>query len=382
MIENINISNLKMMVKKSLSLAQKNLIDAFQKKYHQKKKGYIYSPLSILFSLIPLLQGTSGDVLDELVTFLLGDRSSPEMVKKVIRHLKTLKDDLNDSTVIKIENFMIANTEFQHSFMREMKTMVHIYEPYNLQNVNKINTKIEKLSRGKFTQILKYEKSTKTDPECLFEFINLVVFKTHWKTQFLEEDTKKKDFYLQKDETIPIKMMHQYDKKHYYYQNESYQLAEMLYDDEDYAFGVVLPKDTFEVPILKIKNLYRSIEELEEIKFEVLAIPRFKQRVTLDLIKFFQSVGVKSMFSGTKKDGFNKMFDDEYAGITNFEHKALIIVNEKGTEAQGLTLMRCIPMAKKPRATINFIANRPFHYYIRHLPSGVLLFVGIFKGKK
>jgi serpin B len=57
-------------------------------------------------------------------------------------------------------------------------------------------------------------------------------------------------------------------------------------------------------------------------------------------------------------------------------HKAFIDVNEEGTEAAAATAVMMVGSALRPGQPIEFRADHPFLFMIRHLPTGSIPFMG------
>ncbi len=66
-------------------------------------------------------------------------------------------------------------------------------------------------------------------------------------------------------------------------------------------------------------------------------------------------------------------------------HEAVVIVDEQGTEAAATTVCEVRKMClsiEEPEPIIEFYANHPFVYYIKHTraPDNTIVFVGAYDG--
>ena len=76
----------------------------------------------------------------------------------------------------------------------------------------------------------------------------------------------------------------------------------------------------------------------------------------------------------------NILEKEEPLSIKDYIHISYINVNEKGTEAAGVSICEYIPMGPGTEMKKEiFIANREFVFFIVHNELKLILFAGIFK---
>ena len=108
-----------------------------------------------------------------------------------------------------------------------------------------------------------------------------------------------------------------------------------------------------------------------------VSIPKFKQQYRNDLNDIIKQLGVKTIFDTSAN--FGHIFAS--TGHTNYFvskviHEAVITVDEKGTEAAAMTAIITLDSAFSRDRPIIFNANHPFAYYIRHISSNIIVFLG------
>ena len=116
-----------------------------------------------------------------------------------------------------------------------------------------------------------------------------------------------------------------------------------------------------------------------------LKLPRYETSSDTDNLEnglqgLLENLGIRQVFNPQCMDIVNMC--DRPVYVNMIRQKAMIKVNEEGTEAAAVTASGVLGGAAvdlTPRAT--FHANRPFVYVIRELSSGVILFVGKFTGE-
>ncbi|GIX69494.1 serpin B6 [Caerostris extrusa] len=110
----------------------------------------------------------------------------------------------------------------------------------------------------------------------------------------------------------------------------------------------------------------------DQKKSEV-ALPKFKLEYSKSLKKTFISLGLKRIFGAAQLDGLSDYRDVQVSKII---HKAVIEVNEEGSEASAATaiiMVRCL----KPKPIIEkFIVDHPFMFVIYNSRNNLILFMG------
>jgi len=110
-----------------------------------------------------------------------------------------------------------------------------------------------------------------------------------------------------------------------------------------------------------------------------LALPRFKISSSFDLIPAFQAAGIKLAFSDNAD--FSGMTGRPVAEgslkIGQIAHRAVVEVDETGTEAAAATAVVMMPTAAMPSKPPEvFRVDRPFLFYLIDDATGTILFQG------
>ncbi|KAL4000752.1 serpin B [Sarotherodon galilaeus] len=141
--------------------------------------------------------------------------------------------------------------------------------------------------------------------------VNAIYFKGSWNTQFKEEMTADAQFRLNKNDTKPVKMMHQKSKFPFATIPEANcKILEMPYKGNDLSMLIFLPND--------IEDDTTGLEKLEkELTYQNFAdwtrpdmmspnevdvkLPRFKMEEKYDLEKILTKMGMEDAFDIYKK---------------------------------------------------------------------------------
>uniref|UniRef100_A0A4W6G084 Leukocyte elastase inhibitor n=1 Tax=Lates calcarifer TaxID=8187 RepID=A0A4W6G084_LATCA len=240
-----------------------------------------------------------------------------------------------------------------------------------------INSWVEKQTQGKIKDVL--VQGVVNDMTRLV-LVNAIYFKGNWNKQFKENATHDVQFRLNKNETKPVKMMHQKSKFPLTFIPEaSCQILEMPYKGKELSMLIFLPNEiedgTTGLEKLEKQLTYENFVEwtrpdmMDQTEVQV-GLPRFKMEEKYDMKTVLVSMGMVDAFDAAlSMSPANDLF------LSKVVHKAFVEVNEEGTEAAAATaaimMLRCAPM---PPAM--FIADHPFLFFIRHNPSMSVLFAG------
>jgi len=100
-------------------------------------------------------------------------------------------------------------------------------------------------------------------------------------------------------------------------------------------------------------------------------MPRFKFSTATPLKETLVKLGMPDAFGAAADfsgiDGATDLF------ISNVIHQANVEVDEKGTTAAAAT---AVIIAEKGAVPLGLLVDRPFMFFVRHNPTGAILFAG------
>ena len=204
---------------------------------------------------------------------------------------------------------------------------------------------------------------------------NAIYFKANWVSEFSKSKTTADPFYLNDGTETTADTMHQ-EEVFNYGEDENSFAVELPYAGNKMSMLVVMPKGDFATfeGTLDRELLAGIVSGLEPANID-LSLPKFKIEYTVDGLKtVLISMGMVDAFNSVAAD-FSGITGDRDLFISDIIHKAVIIVDETGTEAAAVTAIvvgtTCIPDLPVPVAI-----NRPFFLFIRDKETGVILFMG------
>lgn len=202
---------------------------------------------------------------------------------------------------------------------------------------------------------------------------NAIYFKGDWVTKFKPEENRLSTFHIQSDGIVNVPMMHQ-SGNFRYAEIDGVKVLELPYVGGDLSMVIVLPKTTvaeFDQG-LDARRLSDWMAKATEQDVDI-ALPKFKFEANYELNDILSGMGMADAFDLPPAD-FSGISGKKDLYITKVIHKAVIEVNEEGSEAAAATAV--ILGTKSIRFKPEFKADRPFLFFIRHNATGSILFLG------
>ncbi len=198
---------------------------------------------------------------------------------------------------------------------------------------------------------------------------NAIYFKGSWQEEFDEGNTSKEVFYNSLRNESQVDFM-KIEENFAYTEDDNVQVLKMNYRGRDFSMLVILPREN-DIRALQ-DNLTSEIlakwnKELKTYKVNV-QLPKFKFDFDADLNEPLKKIGMARAFT-------SKTADELY--IDKVLHKAIIDVNEKGTEAAAVTAVAMTTRSMPPQYEYReFNANHPFIFVIQDNKTQNILFMG------
>ncbi len=203
---------------------------------------------------------------------------------------------------------------------------------------------------------------------------NAIYFNAAWLYPFNKQATTSGVFHLLSGSDISVPMMKQ-TKSFKYFENETYQAAELPYDGNKLSMVVLLPRadkfKTFEAS-LNGPGLSSIIQQMQPVSVN-LAMPKFSYSSQFGLKKALSDLGMPLAFIDAAD--FSGMDGQKDLLIQDVVHKAFVAVDEDGTEAAAATGV-VVGVTSVQTDIKEMTVDRPFVFLIRDIPTGSILFAG------
>ena len=346
----------------------------------EEDKNIFISPLSISIALAMTLNGAAGETEQAMTNTLQLQGLDSESINVGYAALRGALQTSDPKVVLTIANSLWARQDvpFNQDFLQrnneyfgaEISTL-DFMDPNTLTTINQwVHTN----TNGKIPKIL-----DEINSDLVLFLINAIYFKGTWQTEFDPAHTRDGTFHLATGDEKQVPMMTRtgdYLSSDNY--DEMFQAISIPYGDGRMSMYVFLPYresdlNTF-LDGLNTENWEDWISQFREQEI-FLSMPKFKLEYEKTLNNPLQALGMEIAFAPGRAD-FSRMADLEALGknlyIGEVLHKAVVEVNEEGTEAAAVTSVGIRATSLPPQ----FIADRPFFFAIRDNETKTVLFMG------
>ena len=344
------------------------------------KENIFFSPFSIEVALAMTTAGAKKETLKQMLTVLHLDSNYHSEFKAL---LSQLKENKNFELFIANRIWGQSGNPYYPDFLNLLR------KNYNADLVSmnfkgepdpsriKINEWVQEQTKDKIKDLLSPGLITASTDLVL---TNAMYFKGSWVYSFDKENTKDGEFQVSTTQKKLIPFMH-LKKGFGYTENSELQYLQLPYKGDQLVMDIILPKPEVQLSSIEQKLSTQFFTDLTKQAFpqEVyLSLPKFKAESELKLAETLKTLGMPLAFNREMAnfEGIRKLNPTERLYISAVVHKAFVDVNEEGTEAAAATAVVVDYALSSPPPPKIFKANRPFLFFIRHLKSNTILFMG------
>lgn len=236
-----------------------------------------------------------------------------------------------------------------------------------------INDWVEEQTEGKIPDLLPQGSVTSLTRLVL---ANAVYFNAAWRYPFEKAATQPRPFTRLDGSRADVPMMSQV-KGLPYARGDGYQAVELPYDGGELSLVVLLPDvGTFEQfeRSLSPERVEAGLKALKP-RPVALTMPKFSYQSSFGLAEILSGMGMTSAMAPGQAD-FSGMDGSRELFISSVIHKAIVVVDEQGTEAAAATGAVVGITSAPADQPVVLAVDRPFILLIRDINSGTLLFMG------
>ncbi|KAK8772602.1 hypothetical protein V5799_024161 [Amblyomma americanum] len=339
-----------------------------------------FSPYSVSTAMAMAYVGSRGETqhdLHQALSYSTAGLTPDHVPSAHAQHTHLLRAPSNST--VRVANAAVVQNEY--SVLREYLDLLS--QSFGAEvnraglndelSLNSINDWVKNKTEGKIEKLL----SQPLPPNSKLVLLNAIYFKGLWSTPFEPAATSKAPFFNAGAHSVEVDTMHAQLQAGYAEDEETNSdVVDIPYAGLDYSMTIVLPKQRTGAEALRRSLTWpvfqRLLSKLSNTVVDV-ALPKFKLE------------GEYLLKAPLSELGASKAFDEEHAdfsGITgnrdlviyDVVHKAVVEVNEEGSEAAGATGV--IFYTKSAIVGVPFVVNHPFLFFIRNRQTGDVLFAG------
>lgn len=330
------------------------------------------SPLSISIALTMTYNGAIGETERAMAEVLEIDGLDLATINHSNAALRTSLESSGPKVEISIANSIWARqgVEFNSDFL-DRNRLFFGAEIASLdfsapEATATINEWVSTNTKGKIKKIVQ-----EIDPGTLLFLINAIYFKGSWQEEFDKSKTRPDIFYLSDGSEKRVPMMRR-EGAYPYFRGEHFEAAGLPYGDGDVIMYIFLPNHDSNLneflSSLSAKNWASWLPQFSPVREEsMMILPRFKLEYEVSLNDTLKALGMDIAF-GSGAD-FSGMGPSLF--ISDVRHKAVVEVNEEGTEAAAVTVV--VGVTSLPPI---FRVDRPFFFAIYDAETKAILFMG------
>lgn len=339
------------------------------------EKNIFISPFSISTALAMTYNGADTTTKEAMAKALKYEgieidamNSSYEALLGYLNSMKDIKLDMGNS--IWIREGQKIKPEFLSTNKKTFDAHIQELDFSKADSVDKINKWIDNATKGKITKMLEPPIS----PDVIMYLINAVYFKGQWEKKFDSKMTFTGKFHAEDGSSEDVQLMSRQGEVDYG-SIDGDKVVRLPYGKGKTAMYCVLPDEG-----IKINDFIKTLdgEKWNQIRNSVSKT----DDVLLQIPKFKMEYGIKKLNDSLEVLGMGEAFSDsaDFSGIrkgisiSRVLHKAVIEVNEEGSEAAGATVVEVKETAAAE--PVRFIADRPFLFFITDDDTGTILFMG------
>ncbi|XP_076316018.1 intracellular coagulation inhibitor 2-like [Tachypleus tridentatus] len=360
-------------------------IDLYKRLSSRGNDQVCFSPFSLSTALTMAYLGAKGETAAEMrnaLGFLKAGLEVEEISRSFYEAFEQLQNDQKDYQLNLADMALIqANYRVLEDYKRTLEDNLHAdtrsvdFGSNGLGVKDLVNSWVSSKTHNKITSLLSKPLHSLTR---LF-LLNAVYFKGVWTTQFDPKKTVPLPFFNQNQLSKSVPMMKVTSEFPYNYDsNLRCQVLELPYKGDRISMVIILPEKGYGLKkvesLLTSDSLNRLLNNLLVMKVDV-TLPKFKLEDSPKVKQYLQDMGIKRAFSNAADFSGISGHQDLY--VSDILHKAMIEVNEEGSEAAAVTGVILIKSASVHEDRVQiFNVDHPFLFIIRDKISGMILFMG------
>ncbi|NXN27757.1 ZPI inhibitor, partial [Nycticryphes semicollaris] len=308
----------------------------------------IISPLSVSTLMTAYMLASKGETHRQIVKSLnllaLKDKADHH-------HLPALFKQLKDNITMN-EELLLVQVDFQN--FTQAKSVIN-------QNINK-------RTKGKIPELFE-----ELDRHTKLLLVDYIVFKGKWVYPFNSKFTEVETFHINKYRSVQVPMMFKSDKVNSTFdENLRCTVIKLPYKGKAHMLIVIPEKEGDYISLedhLTAELVESWLGNMKTRKVDI-SFPKFKLEQKYKMKKLLHALGIKNLF--TRTANLSHLTDEKYVAVSQIVQKAVIEVDEEGTEATAASGSEITAFTVPPVIKV----DQPFLFMIFEETFKTLLFIG------
>ena len=350
----------------------------------QQNNNTLISPFSLSVALAMARNGAAGETERAIISTLQLQALDPKLINVNYVYLQRALQAPDSKVTLEIANALWAADDIEldpgfldrnNQFLDTEIATLDFTEP---TNVSTINDSVNVNTNGTIPSVV-----DAIDPETIACLISGIYFKGSWQEEFDTSQTLDEPFYLANGDKEQVPMMRRTDW-YPYYTGDQFQVVSLPYGNGQMGMYIFLPnRDTdlntfFER--LNVENWERWMSQFSQREVS-LVMPKFKLQYSVELKAALERLAMDIAFDEDRADFSRMTVSSTPVFISYLTHRAVVEVNEEGTEASTGSFVFFDEPASETAADafvppIPFVVDRPFFFAIRDNQTKTVLFMG------
>ncbi|NWU50263.1 ZPI inhibitor, partial [Dromas ardeola] len=308
----------------------------------------IISPLSVSALMTAYMLAAKGETHRQLVKGLNLHALKERMDH---HHLPALFKQLKDNITMN-EELLLVQVDFQN--FTQAKSVIN-------QNINK-------RTKGKIPQLFE-----ELDRHTKLLLVDYIIFKGKWVYPFNSKFTEMETFHINKYRSVKVPMMFKSDKVNSTFdENLRCTVIKLPYKGKAHMLIVIPEKEGDYISLedhLTTELVESWLGNMKARKVDI-SFPKFKLEQKYKMRKLLHALGIKNLF--TRTADLSHLTDEGYVAVSQVVQKAVIEVDEEGTEATAASGSEITAFTVPPVIKV----DQPFLFMIFEETFKTLLFIG------
>jgi len=353
----------------------------------------LFSPISILTTINMLLLGTKGNTKAEIIQALGYPRYTSQVHTQFQQIIKSMNKDIGVQVVTsnalftQVDNFSVKpsyKTRLRQHYGKQVEIVPVDFTKRPRTALQRMNRFVSSKTNNLIKNMFKHSVA----PDTKIVASNCLYFNGTWEYEFLMEagfTGEDGDFNSFRGKSIPVTyMIHPaFDFPYLKDDNLGMEILSLPYE-HDVRNAEISEAHMF--LLLPTRSGQQAFEELESTLvgtdfqdifsrmkpvYGDLELPRMRLEFQDNLKPTLEKLGINRLFSGQPSQDFSPLTDDwDQLKLDTLQHKAVLKITEKGTEAAAATM--AVQFYLGPSVSVRF--DRPFFLFIYDALNKVVIF--------